>query len=155
MIVCALEEKTFISLKKQFKERKVHKKYLTIVEGHLSSETGKIELPLKRSESNRSKRAVAKNGRLSISEYEVIMTTKKNSLILVNLVTGRNHQIRVQMEYLNTPVVNDTLYGAKPNPLIKSSEICLHSHILNFNLFDKEFTFESSPPEFFNKVLEV
>ena len=45
----------------------------------------------------------------------------------------------VQMEYLKTPVVNDTLYGAKPNELITSAEICLHSHILNFNLFDEEF----------------
>ena len=155
LIVCALEEETFISLKNQFKERKVNKKYLAIIQGHLSSETGKIELPLKRSESNRSKRAVIKNGRLSISEYEVIRTTKNHSLVLINLVTGRNHQVRVQMEYLKTPVVNDTLYGAKPNMLITSSEICLHSHILNFNLFNEEFTFESPPPDFFNKVLEV
>jgi len=155
LIVCALDKETFISLKKQFKDRKVNKKYLAIIEGHLASETGKIELPLKRSESNRSKRAVVKNGKLSISEYEVIKTTNKHSLILINLVTGRNHQVRVQMEYLKTPVVNDTLYGAKPNRLITSAEICLHSHILNFNLFDEEFTFESSPPDFFNKVLEV
>ena len=123
LIVCALDEETFISLKKQFKDRKVNKKYLAIIEGHLASETGKIELPLKRSESNRSKRAVVKNGKLSISEYEVIRTTSKHSLVLINLVTGRNHQVRVQMEYLKTPVVNDTLYGAKPNKLITSAEI--------------------------------
>ncbi len=155
LIVCALDKKTFSTLKKQFKDRKVNKKYLAIIEGHLSSETGKIELPLKRSISNRSKRAVIKNGRLSISEYEVIKTTNKHSLVLINLITGRNHQVRVQMEYLNTPIVNDTLYGAKPNRLITSSEICLHSHILNFKIFDEEFTFESSPPDFFNKILEV
>ncbi len=155
LIVCALDKETFFLLKKQFKDRKVNKKYLAIIEGHLSSETGKIELPLKRSESNRSKRAVVKNGRISISEYEVIKTSKNYSLISINLITGRNHQVRAQMEYLNTPVVNDTLYGAKPCKLITSSEICLHSHVLNFNLFDKEFTFETSPPGFFNKILEV
>ena len=59
------------------------------------------------------------------------------------------------MEYLKTPVVNDTLYGAKLNNLISSSEICLHSHQLSFNLFDKEFSFKSSPPDFFNKILEM
>jgi len=128
---------------------------LAIIEGHLKSETGKIELPLKRSELNRSKRAVVKNGKLSISEYETINTTNSHSLVLINLITGRNHQVRVQMEYLNSPVVNDTLYGAKRNNNINSSEICLHSHMLNFTLFEKNYSFKSSPPEFFNKVLEV
>ena len=150
-----MDKQTFISLKQQFKDRHINKKYLTIIEGHLSSETGKIELPLKRSLSNRSKRTVAKNGRLSISEYEVIKTTKLHSFVSLNLITGRNHQVRVQMEYLNTPVVNDTLYGAKTNKLLTSSQICLHSYKLNFKLFDKNYNFESSPPEFFNKVLEV
>ena len=142
-------------MKNEFKDRKVTKKYLAIVEGHLSSESGKIELPIKRSESNRSKRSIGKNGRLSISEYEVIKKNSGYSLISINLITGRNHQIRAQMEYLNTPVVNDTLYGAELNKLIPSNAICLHSNNLNFNLFNEEFSFESPPPEFFNKVLEV
>ena len=155
LIVCPLNEKTFNLLKKQFQERKVGKKYLAIIEGHLGSETGIIELPLKRSESNRSKRAVAKNGRMSISEYEIINSTDKYSLVLIDLITGRNHQVRVQMEYLNAPIVNDTLYGAKRSNLINSFEICLHSHELNFTLFEKNFSFKSSPPEFFNKFMEV
>jgi len=155
LIVCALNHETYKFLKNEFKDRKVNKKYLAIVEGHLVSETGKIELPLKRSESNRSKRAVVKNGRMSISEYEIIHSTDKHSLVLIDLITGRNHQVRVQMEYLNAPIVNDTLYGAKSSNLINSFEICLHSHVLNFTLFEKTFSFKSSPPEFFNKVMEV
>lgn len=155
LIVCAINHETYIFLKNEFKDRKVNKKYLAIVEGNLSSESGKIELPIKRSESNRSKRTIGKNGRLSISEYEVIKKTSGYSLISINLITGRNHQIRAQMEYLNTPVVNDTLYGAELNKLIPSNAICLHSNNLNFNLFNEEFSFESLPPEFFNKVLEV
>ena len=155
LIVCAINHETYIFLKNEFKDRKVNKKYLAIVEGHLSSESGKIELPIKRSESNRSKRTIGKNGRLSISEYEVIKKTSGYSLISINLITGRNHQIRAQMEYLNTPVVNDTLYGAELNKLIPNNAICLHSNNLNFNLFNEEFSFESPPPEFFNKVLEV
>ena len=155
LIVCALKHETYKFLKNEFKDRKVNKKYLAIVEGHLVSETGKIELPLKRSESNRSKRAVVKNGRMSISEYEIINSTENHSLVLIDLITGRNHQARVQMEYLNAPIVNDTLYGAKRSNLINSFEICLHSHVLNFTLFEKNFSFKSSPPEFFNKVMEV
>ena len=155
LIVCAINHETYTFLKNEFKDRKVNKKYLAIVEGHLTSESGKIELPIKRSESNRSKRTIGKNGRLSISEYEVIKKTTRYSLISLNLITGRNHQIRAQMEYLNTPVVNDTLYGAELNKLIPNNAICLHSNNLNFNLFNEEFSFESPPPEFFNKVLEV
>ena len=155
LIVCAINHETYTFLKNEFKNRKVNKKYLAIVEGHLSSESGKIELPIKRSESNRSKRSIGKNGRLSISEYEVIKKTSGYSLISINLITGRNHQIRAQMEYLNTPVVNDTLYGAELNKLIPNNAICLHSNNLYFNLFNEEFSFESPHPEFFNKVLEV
>ena len=47
------------------------------------------------------------------------------------------------------------LYGAELNKLIPPNAICLHSNNLNFKLFNEEFTFESPPPEFFNKVLEV
>ena len=155
LIVCAINHETYTFLKNEFKDRKVNKKYLAIVQGNLSSEIGKIELPIKRSESNRSKRSIGKNGRLSISEYEVIKKNSGYSLISINLITGRNHQIRAQMEYLNTPVVNDTLYGAELNKLIPNNAICLHSNNLNFNLFNEEFSFESPPPEFFNKVLEV
>ena len=155
LIVCAINHETYTFLKNEFKDRKVNKKYLAIVQGNLSSESGKIELPIKRSESNRSKRSIGKNGRISISEYEVIKKNSGYSLISINLITGRNHQIRAQMEYLNTPVVNDTLYGAELNKLIPNNAICLHSNNLNFNLFNEEFSFESLPPEFFNKVLEV
>ena len=155
LIVCALDLKTYDILKEQFRDRKVYKQYLAIIEGHLSSETGIIKLPLKRSESNRSKRSVAKRGKMSISEYEIIQSTENHSLVLINLITGRNHQVRAQMEYLNSPVVNDILYGAKLNNIMTSSQICLHSHKLGFTLFGKKFNFESSPPDFFNKVLEV
>ena len=100
LIVCAINHETYTILKNEFKDRKVNKKYLAIVQGNLSSESGKIELPIKRSESNRSKRSIGKNGRLSISEYEVIKKNSGYSLISINLITGRNHQIRAQMEYL-------------------------------------------------------
>ena len=155
LIVCAINHETYTFLKNEFKDRKVNKKYLAIVQGNLSSDSGKIELPIKRSESNRSKRSIGKNGRLSISEYEVIKKNSGYSLISINLITGRNHQIRAQMEYLNTPVVNDTLYGAELNKHIPPNAICLHSNNLNFKLYNEEFSFESPPPEFFNKVLEV
>ncbi len=59
------------------------------------------------------------------------------------------------MEYLNTPVVNDTLYGAKPLNLLKPYEICLHSTALEFSIFDQDYSFKVNPPLFFNRVLEV
>ena len=130
LIVCAINHETYTFLKNEFKDRKVNKKYLAIVQGNLSSDSGKIELPIKRSESNRSKRSIGKNGRLSISEYEVIKKNSGYSLISINLITGRNHQIRAQMEYLNTPVVNDTLYGAESNKHIPPNAISVsYTHL--------------------------
>ena len=70
-----------------------------------NTESGIIDLPLKRSIENRNKRTVAKNGRDSITEFKTILKTKDYSQISINLITGRNHQIRAHMEYLKTPLL--------------------------------------------------
>ena len=59
------------------------------------------------------------------------------------------------MEYLKMPVVNDTLYGAKPIDFLEPYEICLHSSALEFSFFDEDYSFKVDPPLFFNRVLEV
>lgn len=155
LILCTLNEPTFKIFSEQFKTRKIKKTYISIIQGHTNTETGIIDLPLKRSIENRSKRTVSKNGRKSITEFKTILKTKYFSNISINLITGRNHQIRAHMEYLNTPVVNDTLYGGKPLDFLKPYEICLHSSALEFSIYNKDYSFKVDPPLFFNRVLEV
>tara|TARA_B100000131_G_C18098943_1_gene605177 strand:+ start:1544 stop:2149 length:606 start_codon:yes stop_codon:yes gene_type:complete len=155
IILCALNELTFKVLSDKFKKRNIKKTYTSIIEGKTNTENGVIDLPLKRSVENRSKRTVAKNGRKSITEFKTILKTKEYSQISINLITGRNHQIRAHMEYLKTPVVNDTLYGATQLQFLKPYEICLHSSALEFSIFDEDYNFKVDPPLFFNRVLEV
>ena len=155
LILCPLNETTFKIFSNKFKTRNIKKTYISIIEGNTNTEAGVIDLPLKRSIKNRSKRMVSKNGRKSITEFNTLLATNDYSQISINLITGRNHQIRAHMEYLNTPVVNDTLYGAKPLDFLEPHEICLHSSALEFSIYDKDYSFKVDPPSFFNRVLKV
>tara|TARA_A100000164_G_scaffold233067_1_gene206852 strand:- start:536 stop:1147 length:612 start_codon:yes stop_codon:yes gene_type:complete len=157
LMVCALNLDSFNNLKGKFKNRDIQKKYIALIQGTLPSETGIIKLPLARSIQNRSKRIVAQKGRLSITNYEVKYFDHSSNIskIELELVTGRNHQIRAHMEHMKTPVVNDTLYGASKNNLIPTDSIALHSASLKFNFDNEVHSFETNEPSFFNRVLDV
>ena len=157
LMVCALNLDSFNNLKGKFKNRDIQKKYIALIQGTLPSETGIIKLPLARSIQNRSKRIVAQKGRISITNYEVKYFDHSSNIskIELELVTGRNHQIRAHMEHMKTPVVNDTLYGASKNNLIPTDSIALHSASLKFNFDNEVHSFETNEPYFFNRVLDV
>ena len=157
LMVCALNVDSFNNLKGKFKNRDIQKKYIALIQGTLPSETGIIKLPLARSIQNRSKRIVAQKGRISITNYEVKYFDHSSNIskIELELVTGRNHQIRAHMEHMKTPVVNDTLYGASKNNLIPTDSIALHSASLKFNFDNEVHSFETNEPSFFNRVLDV
>ena len=157
LMVCALNLDSFNNLKGKFKNRDIQKKYIALIQGTLPSETGIIKLPLARSIQNRSKRIVAQKGRISITNYEVKYFDHSSNIskIELELVTGRNHQIRAHMEHMKTPVVNKTLYGASKNNLIPTDSIALHSASLKFNFDNEVHSFETNEPSFFNRVLDV
>ena len=157
LMVCALNLDSFNNLKGKFKNRDIQKKYIALIQGTLPSETGIIKLPLARSIQNRSKRIVAQKGRLSITNYEVKYFDHSSNIskIELELVTGRNHQIRAHMEHMKTPVVNDTLYGASKNNLIPTDSIARHSASIKFNFDNEVHSFETNEPSFFNRVLDV
>ena len=157
LMVCALNLDSFNNLKGKFKNRDIQKKYIALIQGTLPSETGIIKLPLARSIQNRSKRIVSQKGRISITNYEVKYFDHSSNIskIELELVTGRNHQIRAHMEHMKTPVVNDTLYGASKNNLIPTDSIALHSASLKFNFDNEVHSFETNEPSFFNRVLDV
>ena len=62
------------------------------------------------------------------TKYNTILKTDTFSLLEIDLITGRNHQIRAHFEYLKTPIVNDTLYGAKRVSELNQNTICLQSY---------------------------
>ena len=155
LIVCPINNEAFNQLQEDFKKRKIKKKYKAIVEGSLKSKTGEINLPLIHSQNNRKKREVGKNGREAITKYKTILKTDSYSLLEIDLITGRNHQIRAHFEYLKTPIVNDTLYGAKKVNELNQNTICLQSYNIEFKLFDKDYKFSINEPDYFTSIMNM
>jgi 23S rRNA pseudouridine1911/1915/1917 synthase len=115
LIMFAKNDRTLRWLQKQFKNRQVEKYYLTLVDGHLPTSKGRIEAPVSRDPSHRQKMAVvsAGKGKQAISEYEVIEEFAHHSLVCVRIFTGRTHQIRLHMQFMNCPVAGDKTYGKR------------------------------------------
>jgi 23S rRNA pseudouridine1911/1915/1917 synthase len=100
-----------------FRLRTIKKTYLTLVQGVLKEERGRIELPIARDPNRRSRMtaknaALLPNSRAARTDWRVLARVDTTTLLEVQLHTGRTHQIRVHFSALKHPVVGDTLYGA-------------------------------------------
>lgn len=155
LMICPINSDVFNQLQEDFKMRKIKKKYKAITQGSLKGKSGEINLPLIHSQNNRKKREVGKNGREAITKYNTISRTQSYSLLDIDLITGRNHQIRAHLEYLKTPIVNDVLYGAKKISELDSKTICLQSYDIEFKLFDKDYKFSINEPDYFTSIMNM
>lgn len=114
VIVVAKNNASHAELAKQFKAREVTKNYLALVKGVIEIDNGVIDLPIGRHPSNRQKMAVRYDSeKNALTEYRVIRRFRDFTLVILNLKTGRTHQIRVHMAYLGHPVLGDVKYGSK------------------------------------------
>lgn len=98
-------------LQKQFADRKAKKVYYAILEGAPKLDKANIDLPINRNPSKPSTFRVDSNGKSAVTRYEVVESTDKYSLVKLQPQTGRTHQLRVHMAYLNTPILGDKVYG--------------------------------------------
>lgn len=156
MVLMAKSESVLENLKKQFKDRKIIKKYICLVGGDTSID-GTINMPIGRSKFSFAKFGVNLEGKESLTEFRTIKKYKKNnkifSLLEINLKTGRTHQIRVHMSYLNWPLVGDKLYGGD-DTLIKRP--FLHASFIQFKHPEtgEVVSFNSDLPNDLQLVLE-
>jgi 23S rRNA pseudouridine1911/1915/1917 synthase len=138
LLVVARHEAAQKALQAQFQARQVTKVYRTLLHGRLGEPQGRIVLPLGRDPHNRQRMAVVPDGREAITEYEVesfLLTPhgarESFTLVMVRLVTGRTHQIRVHFAHMGHPVVGDAVYGRR-----KTRAVCprqfLHAWRLTF-----------------------
>jgi 23S rRNA pseudouridine1911/1915/1917 synthase len=111
VLVLAKNPKSKKYLQQLFASRKVKKNYLAVVRGRLKPAEAVIELPLGRSRSQPTKRAVVPGGRASTTHYRVLEEKQGASFVEVDLQTGRTHQIRAHFAHLGHPVVGDGFYG--------------------------------------------
>jgi 23S rRNA pseudouridine1911/1915/1917 synthase len=111
LIVVAKDDETHEALSEQFRERQVYKSYVALVHGSTEQKIGRIEAAIGRNKHNRLRMKVAGHGRSALSLWKVRQRFGKFTLLDVEIKTGRTHQIRVHMAYINHPVVGDEIYN--------------------------------------------
>lgn len=155
LLVVAKNDKAHEFLARQLEEKTTHRKYWAIVWGVIQNDTGTIDAPIGRDLNNRKKMAVTSiNSKEAITHFRVLERFKNATLIELKLETGRTHQIRVHMDYIGYPVVNDPVYGNRK--LIDDSGQCLHAKELGFihPRTNQYMEFNSELPECFINLLE-
>ena len=130
LLMIAKNDKAHDFLAKQLNEKTVHRKYIALVWGVINNDTGTIDAPIGRDNLDRKKMAVISGGKEAITHFKVLKRYKNATLIELKLETGRTHQIRVHMNYIGYPVVNDPVYGRRK--LIDNTGQCLHAKELGF-----------------------
>jgi len=144
VIVLAKNDTAHRSIQAQFKQRKVNKRYIALVDGAPPTHNGRIEASVGRDPKNRQKMAVVteNKGRDAVSEYLTMESFPNHTLLEVKILTGRTHQIRLHMAFIQSPVVGDVVYGHK-NPSLPISRQFLHAAFLGLSLPG-----QSTPQEF-------
>ncbi|ATW01659.1 hypothetical protein CCU22_00195 [Candidatus Legionella polyplacis] len=112
LIIIAKKIESYFHLLNQMKNHNIKKYYLTLVHGTLSS-NGIINTFYGRNPNNRLKMSVLNNGKIATTSFSVQKKYHYLTLVKVKLITGRTHQIRVHMSYINHPIIGDQLYGKK------------------------------------------
>ena len=169
IVLVAKNEETFNFLQKEFKEKKVVKKYLALVVGKIREKKGVIETLIGRDLKDRKRQrafllfepeAKKKGKRKAETSYRLLklLSNKKENFSLLEVIpkTGRKHQIRVHLAFLGHPIVGDKLYSFKNQPCPKElKRQFLHASCLKIRLPDgKEKEFRSRTPRDLKNVLK-
>lgn len=129
IMVFAKTSKAASRLSVQIRQNTFHKTYLAVIEGSLHP-NGKFEdYLIKNEKENKSHITTKEKGKYSCLEYQIISTKDNLSLVKINLITGRSHQIRVQFSSRNHPLIGDSKYGYNPNNI----DIALFAQSITFN----------------------
>lgn len=134
LIVLARGKEMHRLLSLRFQERRVHKRYLAVVEGIVAAEHGAIDLPLLADWPNRPRQKIDfEHGKAAYTRFRVLQRdyAKRTSHVELEPVTGRSHQLRVHMQSLGHAILGDRLY-ASPQAMDVSERLLLHACLLAF-----------------------
>lgn len=155
LLIIAKNDKAHIHLSEQIKNHEVKKTYLALVRGHMKEHKATIDMPIARSEKERTKMAVSRKGKNAITHITVIEKFENYTLVEAIIETGRTHQIRVHLAQIGYPIVGDFVYSNGKNPFGVQGQM-LHSYQLEFThptTYEK-MSLTAPLPEYFEDVLQ-
>lgn len=159
LMLLAKHERSYISMKNQFRNRSIEKVYRTLIQGHIDPVEGSIDAPIGRHPREDYRFAVVADGKASITHYELIEYYQGASLLKVVLETGRTHQIRVHFNALRHPLVGDLAYGGDPvlAARLELKRPWLHAMELSFNQpsSDQRITLNAPLPDDLTRALAL
>ena len=137
-------------LQAQFEARTVGRDYIAVVEGRPKEASGVLRSRLRVDRTLRVRPTQRHEGKEAITRYRVLEQRRESALVELSLTTGRRGQIRAQLAALGHPIVGDTAYGSRRDPLRR---VCLHATRLSFTSpSNRRVTFESPPPPSFGRI---
>lgn len=156
LLMVAKNDEIHAKLADQLSNKTTTRVYHALVWGKINHDTGTVDAPIGRDTKDRKRMMVtALNSKPAITHFKVLERYANATLIECRLETGRTHQIRVHMDYIGYPIVNDPVYGRKT--LIDESGQCLHAKTLGFihPRTEQYLEFDSELPECFTKIQNI
>ena len=154
LMIVAKNNKTHELLSDDFKNKRIYREYVALIDGVFPQKSAIIDAPLGRSKDNYQKIMVKKDGKHAVTHLEVLKKYKNHTLLKVWLETGRTHQIRVHLAYIGFPIHNDPVYNTK-----KSDDFgqFLHSRYIKFThpITKKVLEFTQDVPKEFQDYLDT
>lgn len=151
LVLFAKDEKLKQKLQEDWENVALTREYTAVVSGILEKKEARLVHYLKENQQHKVYVSPVNSGKKAITDYQVL-AEDKNSLLKLSLSTGRKNQIRVQLSYLNHPIIGDLKYGG-----CKAKRLYLHASklVICDPFTKKKFTFVSKPPREFKRVLSI
>jgi len=148
VVILAKNPETQTFLRRQFQDRKAHKTYFAVVTGTPKMPEARLDLPIARDLKHPTTFRVDPRGKQAETFYKVLKADEKHALLKLKPTSGRTHQLRVHMKYLEHPIVGDPIYGVE-----KGERLFLHAGALEITLPGGERkVFEAALPQEFTDV---
>lgn len=156
LLMIAKNDAAHRSLAEQLSSHSITRAYRAIVYNNFQNDEGTVDAPIGRDPKNRLKMAVIPvNGKEAVTHYRVLQRFGSFTYIEARLETGRTHQIRVHMAYINHPLLGDAVYGPKKKALGVETQM-LHAKLLGFRhpRTGEYMEFDSPLPQEFTAVIK-
>lgn len=155
LLIVAKNDISHVKLSEQIKAHSFTREYEAIACGYFKDKSGTVDAPIGRHHTDRKKMCVTyENSKNAVTHYEVIKQYGGYAHLRLRLETGRTHQIRVHLSYINHPVLGDDVYGKSYKGIDGQ---CLHAKKIGFihPTTGEYMEFTSELPDYFQKILRT